>query len=67
MVNQTPPADPTHDSTEDFELGRPPSVPRWVKAFGLAFLVLVLAIGILMIHGLVTGQGPFEHQSPIRH
>jgi hypothetical protein len=37
----------------------PPGTPRWVKAFGIAFLVLVLLFGIMV----ASGHGPGRHLS----
>ncbi|MHB8621301.1 MAG: hypothetical protein ACYDAG_17350 [Chloroflexota bacterium] len=34
-----------------------PGMPRWVKVFGIAFLVLVLLIAIMM----ASGHGPGNH------
>ena len=62
-------ANPVSDLDRDLDvdpepgrgLGReaPPGTPRWVKAFGIAFLVLVLLI-VTMIAG---GHGPGRHMT----
>ena len=41
------------------DLGPAPGTPRWVKVFGIAFLVLVLLI-VIMIAG---GHGPGRHMA----
>ena len=43
--------------------GGPPGVPRWVKAFGIVFAVLVLVFVILHL----TGNSPGGHGSPFEH
>jgi hypothetical protein len=40
----------------------PPGTPRWVKLFGIAFLILILITAVMVGHGLITGHGPFIHQ-----
>jgi hypothetical protein len=40
----------------------PPAPPRWVKLFGIAFLILILLTAVMVGHGLITGHGPFTHQ-----
>ncbi len=40
----------------------PPATPRWVKLFGIAFLILILLIAVMVGHGLITGHGPLTHQ-----
>ena len=67
MAEQTPPTSLDHEARQGFDFERPPSTPRWVKAFGLAFLVLLLAIAVMVIHGIVTGQGPFQHDGLTNH
>jgi hypothetical protein len=39
------------------DLARAPSMPRWVKVFGIAFLVLV----VLFIAMVASGHGPGRH------
>jgi hypothetical protein len=39
------------------DLGPAPSMPRWVKVFGIAFLVLVL----LFVAMMASGHGPGRH------
>ncbi len=39
------------------DLGPAPSMPRWVKFFGIAFLVLVLLFVVMM----ASGHGPGRH------
>jgi hypothetical protein len=36
--------------------GAPPALPRWVKVFGIVFLVLVLALVILHLTGNGLGN-----------
>ena len=47
------------DHTDDIDLGPAPSTPRWVKVFGIAFLVLVL----LFIIMIASGHGPGRHMA----
>ena len=46
------------------ELEHPPSTPTWVKVFAVAFLILLLAIAVMLLHGAISGQGPFDQ---VRH
>jgi hypothetical protein len=39
------------------DLGQAPRMPRWVKVFGIAFLVLVLLFVVMM----ASGHGPGRH------
>jgi len=39
----------------------PPGAPRWVKAFGIAVLVLVLLAVIIMKMGIGGEHGPGRH------
>ena len=48
------------------ERGSAPSAPRWVKVFGIIFIVLVLAFVILHLTGNSLG-GPGSHTPPIEH
>lgn len=41
--------------------GSPPSTPRWVKVFGIIFIVLVLLVGIIIITGVGGPHGPGRH------
>jgi hypothetical protein len=52
-------ADP-EETRDSPELAAPPT-PRWVKAFGIAFLLVIVLVIVMLAHGLITGQGPFEH------
>lgn len=47
------------------ERGSAPSAPRWVKVFGIIFIVLVLAFVILHLTGNSLGFG--DHLSSIQH
>ena len=67
MAEHTPPISPDHEARRGFDSERPPSMPRWVKAFGLAFVVLLLAIAVMVVHGIVAGQGPFQHGGVLGH
>ena len=43
------------------EANTPPRTPRWVKAFGIIALVIILLFGVL----LLTGEhGPGRHMPP---
>lgn len=55
-----PTADP-HPGDTDVGIDResPPGTPRWVKVFGVAFLLLVLMIIVMM----ASGHGPGRHFS----
>ena len=44
----------------------PPKTPRWVKAFGIALIVLILLIIILHLTGNSLG-GPGSHTMPLQH
>jgi hypothetical protein len=39
----------------------PPGTPRWVKAFGIISLVLVLLVVLMMIFGVGGEHGPGRH------
>jgi hypothetical protein len=43
------------------DLGPAPSMPLWVKVFGIAFLVLVLLFVVMM----ASGHGPGRHMPGI--
>ena len=45
--------------------GSTTSTPRWVYAFGIIVIVLVLLFGILHLTG--GGLGPNDHRAPIEH
>jgi len=49
-----------------FTPGTPPSIPRWVKVFGIIFIVLILLFVILHLTGNSLG-GPGSHLSLIEH
>ncbi len=42
---------------------RPPSVPLWVKAFGVLGLVLLVLLAVLLLGGGGGGHGPGRHTS----
>ena len=65
MSNGTPSAGRNQEIEDVRQLEPAPAMPRWVKLFGLAFLLLLVAIAIMMVHGITSGQGPFEHQAVI--
>ena len=67
MTQHSPPMSPDHEARQAFHFERPPSMPRWVKGFSLAFLVLLLAIAVMMAHGILAGQGPFQHEGLLGH
>ena len=67
MRNPTRSAERDQEIEDIHQLGPAPAMPRWVKVFGLAFLLLLVAIGIMIVHGITSGQGPFEHQALIGH
>jgi Mn2+/Fe2+ NRAMP family transporter len=48
------------------ERGSSPSLPRWVKIFGIIVVVLIVLLGIVHLagNGLV---GPGSHTSPTEH
>ena len=52
----TPAAEPLQDPEGDLELAQdsPPGTPRWVKAFGIILVVLLLAVAGLHL----TGNAP---------
>ena len=52
----TPAAEPTQDPEGDVEPAQdsPPGTPRWVKAFGIILVVLLLAVAGLHL----TGNAP---------
>ena len=43
------------------------TIPRWVKVFGLAGIVLVLLFIILHLTGNSPFSGPGAHTPPIEH
>ena len=49
------------EETRDSPEPAAPPTPRWVKAFGIAFLLVILLVIVMVAHGLITGQGPFQH------
>lgn len=51
------PSDP--ESAED--AGGAPGTPRWVMAFGIIAIVLVLLIGFVLVTGLGGPHGPQRH------
>jgi len=61
LADQLPHLDPNAGAGDDARLRRaadgPPSTPRWVKAFGVAAIVLVLLF--LILH--FTGNSPGGH------
>ncbi len=56
MANR-PPYPGTDDGGAGPTADRPPSTPRWVKAFGIVAVVLVLLLVVM----LLTGHGPGSH------
>ncbi len=58
---------PDIDTGDDTDAGAfresPPRIPRWVKMFGIALLVLVLLMAIMM----ASGHGPGHHMGPGQH
>ncbi|HEX5505326.1 MAG TPA: hypothetical protein VFW96_22095 [Thermomicrobiales bacterium] len=64
MAEPLPYPDTGEDTAGAPDREAPPSTPRWVKAFGIAFLVLLLAIAVMMARGhLSGGHGPGQHFS----
>ena len=59
MDIKTTTADP-EETRDESELAAPPR-PRWVKTFGIAFLLVILLVIVMVAHGMITGQGPFQH------
>jgi hypothetical protein len=60
MAEPPPYPDTGDDAGMEPDLGPAPSTPRWLKVFGIAFLVLVLLVAIMMAHGMMAGgHGPF--------
>lgn len=57
------PLDP--ETVDDTEAGRhrpsPPPVPRWVKVFGITFVVLAMVIVTALITGLGGPHSPSRH------
>jgi hypothetical protein len=51
--------DPTRGAGDDTDPGPAPSMPRWVKVFGIAFVVLVLVIAVMF----ASGHGPGRHMA----
>ena len=52
--------DANGDTGVELDRGSPPGAPRWVKAFGIIVLVLVLLFGVAMIIG-GGNHGPSRH------
>jgi hypothetical protein len=50
---------PDADSQE--ETGRPPGTPRWVVAFGIIAIAVVLLLGFILVTGLGGPHGPQRH------
>lgn len=62
MANRSPYPD-TDDGHARRSADRPPGTPRWVKAFGIVAVVLVL----LLVAMLLTGHGPGRHMDGQAH
>ena len=41
--------------------GSPPSIPRWVKVFGIITLVLILLVVVVVVTGVGGPHGPGRH------
>jgi hypothetical protein len=54
-------ADFPPDATSQEETGRPPGTPRWVIAFGIIAIVVVVLIGFILVTGLGGPHGPQRH------
>ncbi len=61
MADPTPYPDTSDDTGAGPDRGSPPRTPRWVKGFGIAFLVLVLVIVIMIVIMIAGGHGPGRH------
>jgi hypothetical protein len=61
------PASPATDDAAGVGPGRGPTtgMPRWVKAFLIIAIVLVLAIVVSFLAGV--GHGPGLHTPPVEH
>ncbi len=53
--------DANGDTGVEPDCGSPPGAPRWVKAFGIIALVLVLLVIALLVTGGLGGHGPGRH------
>ena len=49
---------------EPFDLEPAPETPRWVKIFAVAFVLLILLFAVMVTHGLLSHQGPFDPHMP---
>ncbi len=58
--------DSSTDGDEGPDQGSPPKTPRWVKAFGVIVIVLVLLFVALHISGNSPFGGPGGHTPPSR-
>ncbi len=50
-------------SRKNVEQQSQPRTPRWVKAFGIAFIAIVLLVVLLMVSGHAGEHGPGQHLS----
>lgn len=56
-------ADSSADSSRDPVARERPGTPRWVKALGIAALVVVLLLVVLMLTGAGGEHGPSRHEA----
>jgi len=65
MADPPPYPDSNSDTGDDTRVrpdrGSPPSIPRWVKVFGIIVIVLVLLVGIIVFTGIGGQHGPGRH------
>ena len=54
-------ADFPPDANSQDDTGRPPGTPRWVMAFGIIAIVVVLLLGFIVATGLGGPHGPQRH------
>lgn len=63
MGDRFPPEDattPAGDAQQQND-AEPPGIPTWVKAFGIAALVLILLVVVAMFIGIGGPHGPGRH------
>ena len=61
MVDDTPNPDGPAAEPIPTDEWRPTPAPRWVKAFGLTVLILVLLFVVLQLAGVGGQHGPGRH------